>query len=221
MGTNLPANDNAALVWCEAHIAQWAASPGTIGLTSAQTIDISQRVANTRTSFTSVETVRADAKAQTQEFHTDAKDMRGVASNLISIIKEFARQSTDPALVYTAAGLTAADPRSPVAPPDQPTAINATLDGTGNVTLGWTGTGPTGTVWIVSRKLSTETSFSQIGQGDATTKSFTDTNVPTAIATAAYVIHGQRGSVTGLVSGALTVFFGSADSDVIITTEAA
>ncbi len=221
MGTNLPGNNNAALIWCEAHMGQWTTNFAAIGLTSAQTIDFSQRVVNTRASFTSVETIRADAKAQTQEYNTDATDMRSVASNLVAIIKEFARTSSDPATVYTTAGLTAADPRSPAAPPSQPTALNATLDGTGHVTLGWSATGPTGTVWIVSRKLSTETGFSQIGQGDAATKSFTDTSVTPGVVSVAYVVQGVRGSVTGIVSGALNVYFGSADGAAVITSQAA
>lgn len=221
MGTNLPASNNAALIWSEAHMDQWASNFASIGLTSAQTLDFSQRVVNTRGSFTSVETIRADAKAQTQEYNIDADDMRAVASNLISIIKEFARTSSDPATIYTTAGLTAADPRSPAAPPSQPTALNATLNGTGNITLGWAGIGPTGTVWIISRKLSTETGFSQIGQGDAATKSFTDTSVTSGVASVTYVVQGVRGSVTGLVSPALNVFFGSADGAAVITSQAA
>ncbi len=221
MGTNLPGSNNAALIWCEAHMAQWANNFAAIGLTSAQALDFSQRVINTRSTFTSVESIRADAKAKTQEYAVDAKDMRSVASNLVAIIKEFARTSSDPAAVYTIAGLTAADPRSPANPPSQPTALNATLDGTGNVTLGWSGTGPTGTVWIVSRKLSTETSFSQIGQGDVATKSFTDTTVTPGVASVAYVVEGVRGSVSGPVSGALNVYFGSADGAAVITTQAA
>ena len=220
MSENMPGNDNAALIWLEGHITQWTDSLGAIGLTSAQTLNLVGEIDDARTAFTSVQGIRADAKAETTLYHDKAKAMRLSASDMINDIKNFAQNAADPGAVYVLAGLSQADPRSPVAPPEMPSILNAALNGDGSVTLNFSGRGPVGTVWIVSRKMAGETSFTQIGQGDSITKSFTDTSVTPGLVSAAYLIHGVRGSVTGPVSSALTVYFGSADGGAVASAAA-
>ena len=109
MGTNMPSNDNAALVWLEGHIDQWVASAATIGLTDGQTSDLAAKITDTRTTFTSVEQIRSDSKAQTVAYHSKAVGMRDTASDMIADIKSFANTASDPNAVYTTAGITPAD----------------------------------------------------------------------------------------------------------------
>ena len=212
MGTNMPSNDNAALVWLEGHIDQWVVSAATIGLTDGQTSDLAAKITDTRTAFTSVEQIRSDSKAQTVAYHSKAVGMRDTASDMIADIKSFANTASDPNAVYTTAGITPADPPSPAPPPEQPVALTASLGGDGSVTISFAGRGAVGTVWEISRKLAGETSFKHLGHADVATKSFTDTTVTAGVATAMYQIRGIRGSLTGPASFPLTVQFGSADA---------
>jgi hypothetical protein len=211
MGTNMPSSNHAALEWLEGHIAQWNTNQAGIGLTSAQTADIALTVANVRSDFTSVETVRAESLAKTSEFNSNAAAMRLKASKLISTIKSFAGTSGDAATVYTLAGLTPKGPSSPALPPEQPTGLKAILNGDGSVTIEWDGRGPTGTVYNINRKVAGETAFTFIGQSGARDKAFTDTGVPPGSASAVYTVQGVRGSDMGLLSQAMTVFFGTVD----------
>ncbi|MCH7793386.1 MAG: fibronectin type III domain-containing protein [Planctomycetes bacterium] len=213
MGTNLPSPNHDALEWLEGHIAQWAANAGGIGVASAVVTDLATAIVNTRTAFVSTETIRSDSKTATSNFHTVADGMRAEAAPVVANIKNFAENSADPQAVYTLAGITPADPPSPALPPEQPGNLSATLNGDGSVTIEWDGRGPTGTVYILRRKLATETAFTQIGQGDSRVKSFTDFTVPSGIASALYTVQGVRGSDASPVSPALTVLFGSADAE--------
>ncbi|MCH8270680.1 MAG: hypothetical protein IH985_05665 [Planctomycetes bacterium] len=212
MGTNMPGDNHDALEWLEGRITGWVADPAAIGLTSAVVSDLAADIIDTRTSFTSVEQIRQGSKAATTAFHLNGDDMRTNASNAIATIKSFAVNSADPPAVYTAAGITPPDPQSPVAPPEQPTGLKATLNGDGSVTISWEARGPVGTVYNVSRKLATETVFTFIGQGAAQDKQFIDATVPAGTITAAYIIQGVRGGNLGLMSNAMTVFFGTADA---------
>ena len=212
MGTNMPGDNHDALEWLEGRIAGWVADPAAIGLTSAVVIDLAADIADTRSSFTGVEQIRGDSKAATTAFHLNGDDMRANASGAIATIKSFAVNSADPPAVYLAAGITPPDPRTPVAPPEQPSGLKATLNGDGSVTVSWDARGPTGTVYNVSRKLATEAVFTFIGQGAAQDKQFIDATVPAGTITAAYIIQGVRGGNLGLMSNAMTVFFGTADA---------
>ena len=212
MGTNLPSANHTALEWLEGHIAQWAANAAGIGVTSSVVADLASTIADTRTAFVSTETIRADSKTATNNFHAIADGMRAEAAPIVANIKNFAENSADPQAVYTLAGITPADPPSPALPPEQPGNLSATLNGDGSVTIEWDGRGPTGTVYILRRKLAAETAFTQIGQGDSRVKSFTDFNVPSGTASALYTVQGVRGSDASPVSPALTVLFGTADA---------
>ena len=213
MGTNMPSEDNAALAWLEGRVAQWTAALATIGLTSGQTNDLAAKISGARTAFTSVEQIRSDSKAFTFSYHNQAAVMRATASDMIADIKSFANTAADPDLVYTTAGITPANPRSPMSPPEQPIALTASLGGDGSLTIGFAGRGPVGTVWEISRRLAGETGFTHVGHADSATKSFTDTTVTAGVASAMYRVRGIRGSTTGPASFPLTVLFGSPDAE--------
>ena len=212
MSTNMPEGRQTALEWLEGIITQWNTNFAGIGLTSAQVTDLAGDITSARSDFTSVEQVRNDSKVTTQEWYTSADAMRDKASGFISTIKGFAETSADPNAVYTLAGLTGIAPRTPAAPPTQPNVDSADLGGDGSVTINFTGTGPTGTVWQVSRMLAGESAFTFVGNGDSLTKSFKDITVPNTVSSAAYRVQGVRGSIFGPVSFPLTVQFGSADA---------
>jgi len=210
MAENLPGNRKQALQWIEARIANWNADPTGIGLTASAVTDLLNKTIKTRTSFVSVESTRQDAQNATQTFYTDADAMRKAASPMIANIKNFALNATDPQAVYTAAEVSPADPKSPVPPPATPVITGATINGDGSVTINFEGTGPTGTVWQVTRRLDTQTAFTYVANADVKTKSFTDTTLPAPASSAHYRVTGVRGDVSGMPSFAFTVRFGSA-----------
>jgi hypothetical protein len=211
VGTNLPSSNAPALTWLEARIASWLAAPGAIGLTSAQVTSLATDINNARASFTSVQTLRADAKDGTVAFDTKATTMRKNASLLIADVKAFANAAPIPNDVYVAASISPKDPPSPVPAPEQPTIDGAVLGGDGSVTINFSGRGATGTVWEVSRKLAGETSFSHVGHADSLDKSFTDNTVPGTVSSATYRMQGLRGTQSGPFSFSFNVQFGTAD----------
>ena len=211
MGQNLPSNNRESLVWLEGIIATWNANFASIGLTSAQTIDLAQNITNTRAAFTTVSDIRTESKAKTLDANAKANELHVEASAMISTIKGYARASNDPAAVYLASGISPADPPSPVGLPEQPVGLSAILGGDGSITISFSGRSAVGTVWEVKRKLPTETVFSKIGNADVLTKSYTDNTVPGTVSSVEYRVQGIRGSDAGPVSLAFTVQFGGAD----------
>ena len=212
MGLNLPNDRRQSLVWLEGRIDGWNTNFASIGLTSAQVTDLAGDIISTRTSFTSVQAARTEAKAETQSWYTNADELHTKAAELITLIKSFAANSRSSAAVYLAADMTPRNPPSPAPPPEQPGNLKATLNGDGTVTISWDGRGPTGTVYNVSRRLPAETSFAFIGQGDGRDKSFTDATVPTGSASALYIVQAVRGSDVSTPSSAFNVLFSSGDA---------
>ena len=214
MSTNLPGYNPDALVWLEAHITMWTASAATIGLTSAVVTSIQSDITDARNSFTSVQALRADAKVGTSDFRTKADTMRENASNAISTSKAFAENSDTPSTVYTAAGITPTAPSTPTPAPDQPGNVSAMLKNDGSIMVTWDGKGPTGTVSQIYRKLPLETTFSVIGRTGSRLKEFSDTTVPSAIASVTYQVRAQHAEKFSLFSSQVTVQFGGTDGEV-------
>jgi len=219
MSDNMPARSLPAIEWLEARVAAWNVSFASIGLTSAQVVDLTQDVVNARGAFTSVQTIRADSKGKTTEFHGQAKIARDKAAGMIANIKAFADAHDDPSVVYALANVSPANAPSPSAPPTQPFNLGYRVQSNGSIKVEWDATGPAGTIYNVTRQLPGETEFTFVGQGDGSDKSFVDTTVPAGTANASYRIQGVRGSQVGLQSVTFTVFFGTAGD--IVESQAA
>ncbi len=209
MGTNLPGGRRQSLQYLEAIIGQWGINQGDIGLTSASVTSLGTEIATTRASFTTVETTRTDAKAQTQDFYSQADAMHKSASDMIATIKAFAAATGTPANIYLLAGLTPKDPPQPVPAPETPTALSATLATNGTVNLAWDGRGPAQTIYEVHRRLESETLFTLLGTVDARDKTFNDTTVPAAQTLVYYQVRAVRGETRSAFSEQTTIQFGS------------
>ncbi len=207
MGTNIPQGRSAALSWLEGHISGWNDNYAGIGLTSASVIDLAQDISNARNSFTSVEQVRSESLASTQDFYADMDKAHNKASDMILTIKAFAESGDTPAAIYLLAGITGKDAPTPAAAPETPAITSAQIAANGYVTIGFTGRGPAGTVWLVSRKLDTQTAYTFLGQSDD--KVFVDTTLPTGVTTATYIVRGVRGQLSGLSSPPTTFQLGN------------
>jgi len=213
MSVNMPPRNIEALQWLEARIVAWNASPAAIGLTSASVLDLAQDIANTRGSFTTVQTSRATAKDDTATFHDNGNTMRLKASAMIATIKGFAQSSTTPQVVYDAASVYPRDPPSPVPAPATPTALEAQVGAAGSVDVSWEGTGPASTVYEVYRRLSGETTFDLLAVVDAKTKAFNDTTLPVGTTFATYQVRAVRGDKTSAMSTQFNIQFGPVAPD--------
>ena len=209
MGTNLPYGRTKTLVWLEAHIDAWSLDPAAIGLTGAQVAQLQGDIAGVRDDFTGVQEIRAQSEARTEQFHSSADDLHDTAADLILAIKSFAATSGNSAGVYNAAGMTPKQSAKPAATPDQPGDLRARLNGTGTVTITWSGRGPTGTVYNVMRRLHGETVFAIIGQGSGREKSIVDGGVPAGTTRVTYVVQAVRGGDVSAPSSAMSVLFGA------------
>lgn len=208
MGTNLPYGRTKTLVWLEAHIEAWSLDPSAIGLTPAQVAQLQGEIAGVRDDFTSVQEVRAHSEATTEKFHSSADDLHDKAADLILAIKSFAATSGNGGIVYLAAGMTPKNAPSPTGAPSMPTNLRAQLESRGNIVLSWDGTGPTGTVYEISRKLAGETKFSLLGNVGALQKTYTDKTLPVGATFATYMIRARRGSTMSAYSMQFNIQFG-------------
>ena len=208
MSANIPRGRVELLTWLEGIITTWTANEASIGVTSAQITSLTSNITATRSAFTTVEAIRTQSKAKTQDFNTQADALRVEASGLVTTIKGFAETSDDPGAVYLAANISPRDPPSPVPAPEQPTNGSAELGGNGAVIVNFEARGAAGTVWQVYRQLGTGTAYSFVGSADSITKSFVDNTVPAGESSAQYTIQGVRGNVKGPVSFAILVQFG-------------
>ncbi len=219
MGKNLPSKGLSVIQWLESHISDWNTNFASIGLQSSQVITLATDIANVRQSFTTVETIRSESKTKTVELSAEIDAVHDKAANMILTIKAFAENSGTPATVYALAQILPADPATPAAPPTQPINIDYRIQPDGSITLSWDATGPSGTIYNVTRQLPTETSFSFVGQGDSSDKSFTDTTVPAGSVNVSYRIRGVRGPLVGPQSLTFTINFGTSGD--VVTSQAA
>lgn len=208
MAENMPAYNPDALNWLEGHIDAWLADPAAIGLTPAQVAALETEITTARASFMHAETIRAESLNATLAFQTDADQMRHSAARMIATVKAFAENEPEPMTVYTAANISPRAPRSPLPPPDQPGNLRATLLTTGAVKLTWDGTGPSGTVYEVYRKLPGETTFDLVANVGAKKKTYTDKALPAGTTSVHYQIRAIRGDSASTFSPAYTIQFG-------------
>ena len=99
---------------------------------------------------------------------------------------------------------------SPAPAPTLPAIDRATITSDGSVTPEFSATGPTGTVWQISRKLAGEPALTIIGSANPDTKSYIDPTVPAGTTSATYRIGGVRGGLTGPSSVDFEVKLGAA-----------
>ncbi len=209
MGRNLPADNNAALSWLEGHIDQWQADPISLGLSQVQADGLAAEIVTARAQRSAEVEARSIALASTQSYTAAGDTMRQSAGGLIAIIKAFAESSQNASSVFTAAGLTGTRSRSPLPAPTAPVITSCIMRSGGEVHMTFDATGPTGTVYTISRKLDTEDRYRLLGFASGNDKSFADATLPTGVASATYIIQGIRGDKKGASSAPTTLSLGN------------
>jgi hypothetical protein len=209
MGRNIPASRRQRLQWMEGLIDKWTVNQAAIGLSSATVTALTDRINTARAAFTASEELHLNARAATANYHDKADAAHALASDVVQTIKAFAQNSTEPGGVYVLAGLTPKAAPSPVEPPDRPVITGLSLNSNGSVTVAWEGSGPTGTNYLVRRRIAGERAFVIIGQSGPSTKRLTDTGVPAGTPSATYTVQAVRGDDASPQSVASVIQFGN------------
>lgn len=189
MGTNLPSDRGPAIDWITEHIAQWTANAASIGVAPADVAAVAGQTSSAVTARSAAGTARQASKDATLDYYDKAKDAMDGARDLILQIKSYAVSTGDPQ-VYVLAGISPRDEPGETPAPESPSAITATLLPGGPLLLKWKCRGPSGTFYIVHRKLSGESAYSMIAT--VTDKAFTDNNLPKGVDEVFYQINAQH-----------------------------
>lgn len=189
MGRNLPNNRTQALSWIQARLNSWVTHATAIGLDTTQVAELAALESAAANARTAAQTARAASKSATLDWHTKADDMIVTASAMVATIKAKALATNNPA-IYTLADVSPADPPSPAAPPQQPTAIKARLETEGALELSWKGKGPAGTQYHITRQLPGQAGF--VTLGSTSQKRFTDNAPPAGVPQINYRIVAQQ-----------------------------
>jgi hypothetical protein len=202
----LPDSRKATLTFFETHEPIWTANAAAIGLTPAQTTQLSAYVAATRLTLDAAEASRAQKLADTQSFHNASDLLRGYGSDLVKVIKAFAESTSSPG-VYTTAQIPPPATPQPRPAPTPATNLVGTVRADGTIKVTWEGTVANGTFYEVFRRVGATGAFTLVGAAD--TRSFIDVSVTPGTDQIAYQLVTRRDTLTSTPSASTTVYLGS------------
>ena len=187
----------------------WAQNPTAIGLTAAQAAELSTRINAAQTAAAEQLTLRAQAKAATEEANELAASLRAFGGTLVNTIRAYAETNDNPA-VFALAQIPAPAAPTPAPPPSMPYDLKADIDNTGGVVLTYkadNAASHTGVFFEVRRRLDGQTAFTLIGTSGV--KAFTDSAIPMGTTSAIYTITARRGALSSPASENIFVPFAS------------
>ncbi len=223
--STLPDKDLAQIQFMETHAPLWAASPSSVGLLPATCTALTLATTNARKSYNDAQNARAASKAATLGQKNNISAMHTLAADAIRTIRLFAETSHNPA-VFQLAQIEPPSPPTATLPPTQPIQVRAGIEPSGALTLGWKA-GPAmtnpingqmydpstvGVIYVITRKINNETTFTQVGTADAAragtrgTSSFTDESLQAGSTNIQYIITPRRGGSGGLIGPMSEVF---------------
>jgi hypothetical protein len=225
--STLPDKDLEQIVFMEQHAPIWAAAPTTVGLTSQTCTAITTAVSNARKAFDGAQLARQASKAATTGQKNNLHVMHTLAADAIKTIRLYAETTNNPA-VYEHAQIDPPSPPTPALPPTQAVQIRASIEPNGALTLAWKAapapTSPVngqmfdastqGVIYIISRKINNEATFSQVGTADPSragargTSTFTDNSLIAGSTNIQYLIIPRRGALIGPMSDVFSVTLG-------------
>lgn len=196
--------------FCEAHLAVWAANPTAIGITALQVSDLAALVAQARADYDAAEAARNGARSAIETRNISVGSMFDLVADLVKTIRAFAETTNDPS-VYPAADIPAPAAPTPTPPPDAPTNLTAMVNTVGHCLLNWKGSRAVGTQFVLRRQVTPVggTPGQWTYAGSSVTNDYTDTTVPTGLASVSYVVIAQRASGTSEPSNTATLTFGT------------
>lgn len=219
--STIPRTNDAALTWCDEHVALWAADPAAVGLDSNEVAALAalvQMVQNRKAEFVAARTAWLGAS---EAYSSGIDSMLDNASVLLAKVRAFARGSPEPALIYQAAGIPAPADPSPRPAPGTPTGFKVELLQDGDITLSFKCPNPprTGaTVYRVERRLGYGQSQPFVFVVNAKERKFTDSGIPEGTAIATYRIIAETATKNG-APALFAVRFGSGNQATIVAAD--
>lgn len=207
--STIPSRPDDALDWAAARIPVWSADPEAIGLTLPEIQALQLLLDDANSAKADTVSTRAAAKTATASFKDKFQAMRDLASVQVATIRAFARSSTNPQDVYTAAEIPppATPGESPA--PAQPRDFRVSLlqDGTLSFTFKCPNPpGASGVTYKVERQDAPQAPFTFLT--NAKDKRFEDTSFPNTSSLIFYRVTAQTATKDGLPAD-FTVRYGA------------
>ena len=184
----------------------WTPNAAAIGLSPADLTSINAKITAAETALTNAFAAKQESKNKTMILQNAIEQLRDVGASLIAVIRGKALQTGD-FTIYTKANIPPPTQGTSQGPAVQPTDLGAFIDNLGNVQLSWQGSLAGGTFFTVWRKLSTESSWRQMGS--VVSKGFADSTIPTGTVSANYYVVATRSGGSSPATEPITVLFGS------------
>ena len=216
----VPKSVSEMIAFCNEHATTWTGLTG-IGILPADVTKLKSDLSAAQVAVAAQLAAKQAALNATINAKLAVSTLRKTISSLVRTIVAFAEAQAKPDTIFALAGLAPDAPRSPAAPPGQPTDLSATLDANGNLTLKWKCANPPGStvIYSVTRAETTAGPFVQVGLVGGK-RSFKDTSIPEGSGNGVtYQIQGVRGDVSGPSSFKFTLQFGNAGGGFSVSTE--
>lgn len=211
------------LSWCEAHVDTFRTNAASIGLTADQALDFATAVTAFATSFAAEEKALLELEAAREASRGTYRLLRRQMTQAVSDIRYFAEDQINPSVVYELAEVPPRQDPSTAPPPGQPTNLQASIvTATGAIELKWKSNNPTGTSgtsYIITRKLPTESDFRFVGVTGE--RRFVDNSFIAGPDSLQYQVQGQRADSASPVSEIFTLRFGRSGPGRAVTIESA
>ena len=211
------------LAWCEAHVEIFRTQYAGVGITADQGLDFATAVTTFATSFAEEEKARLAWEAAREASRGTYRIMRRQMTQIVSDVRYYAEDQANPSSVYELAQVPPRQNPSTLPPPGQPTNLQASIvTATGAVELRWRSNNPTGTSgtsYIITRKLPTESEFRFVGVTGE--RRFVDNTFIAGPDSVQYRVQGQRADSASPVSEIFTLRFGRTGPGRAVTIESA
>lgn len=191
--------------WCYSHEDLFADNQAAIGLSAGQVASFNAALTQYDSASTATEVARQAAKDATTDLTLKFNDLKDAVAEIVRTVKTYAENTNNPA-VYGLAGLPLPSERTPVPPPTQPTDFVVLLSASGGITLQWKSEGVNGAFFMVKRRFSDASPWTNIGGSGS--REFTDDSLPIGTTNVQYKVWGVRGNVNGPESLTIAIQFG-------------
>jgi hypothetical protein len=205
---SVPTSPRAAvLAWCEAHVDVFRFNAANIGLSADQALHFGTLTEGYASAAAAAEKARQEADALSDQASDAYRLMRRAMSNAITDIRQFAQDQPNPQTVYTLAQVPPRQDPQTAPPPGQPTNLSVSLvSTTGALELRWRSNNPSGTSYIVRRRLPTQNEFAFIGVTGE--RRFVDNTFIAGPDSVEYIVQGQRADSASPLSEVFVIRFG-------------
>jgi hypothetical protein len=210
MAGNVPPKPSVdQIIWFEARLPMWSATPTAFGATAAAVTALSAQVLSARKAYDAAQAARVASKNATMAETAAVNSMLGGGRALVNTMKSFIEAAHNETL-WSQSGLSPDAPPGPAPDPVAPYTMTASLDVDGNVILNWKTSQPAGLSGISYsiRRALNEGAFVLLDTVGG--KTFTDETVPVGTQSVSYTIKARHGTQSSDWSPAFTVRFGRA-----------